>query len=93
MKLKFKHQKFQADASKAVVDVFSGQPCLSSSYMIDRGYIAPKENEQQSLFQEEEKAKQRALSVGFCNHPIIPNLSKNILCENLNKVQRIGQRN
>ena len=60
MKLKFKHQKFQADASKAVVDVFSGQPCLSSSYMIDRGYIAPKENEQQSLFQEEEKAK-RAL--------------------------------
>lgn len=91
MKLKFKHQKFQADASKAVVDVFSGQPHLSSSYMIDRGYVAPKENEQQSLFQEEEKAKQRALSVGFCNHPIIPNLSKNILCENLNKVQRIGQ--
>ena len=91
MKLKFKHQKFQADASKAIVDVFSGQPHLSSSYMIDRGYIAPKETEQQTLFQEEEKAKQRALSVGFCNHPIIPNLSKNILCENLNKIQRIGQ--
>ena len=26
MKLKFKHQKFQADAAKAVVDVFNGQP-------------------------------------------------------------------
>lgn len=26
MKLKFKHQKFQADAAKAVVDVFKGQP-------------------------------------------------------------------
>ena len=91
MKLKFKHQKFQADASKAVVDVFSGQPCLSSSYMIDRGYVAPKETVQQSLFQEEEKAKQRALSVGFCNHPIVPNLSRNIIFENLQKIQRLGQ--
>ena len=26
MKLQFKHQKFQADAAKAVVDVFAGQP-------------------------------------------------------------------
>lgn len=25
MKLQFKHQKFQADAAKAVVDVFAGQ--------------------------------------------------------------------
>ena len=29
MKLQFKHQKFQADAAKAVVDVFAGQPYLS----------------------------------------------------------------
>lgn len=26
MKLQFKHQKFQVDAAKAVVDVFAGQP-------------------------------------------------------------------
>ena len=26
MKLRFKHQKFQADAAKAIVDVFQGQP-------------------------------------------------------------------
>ena len=38
MKLQFKHQKFQADAAKAVVDVFAGQPYLTPTYMIDRGY-------------------------------------------------------
>ena len=38
MKLQFKHQKFQADAAKAVVDVFAGQPYLTPAYMIDRGY-------------------------------------------------------
>ena len=38
MKLQFKHQKFQADAAKAVVDVFAGQPYLTPSYMIDKGY-------------------------------------------------------
>ena len=32
MKLQFKHQKFQADAAKAVVDVFAGQPYLMSSF-------------------------------------------------------------
>lgn len=37
MKLQFQHQKFQADAAKAVVDVFAGQPCLSTTYLIDRG--------------------------------------------------------
>ena len=37
MKLQFKHQKFQADAAKAVVDVFAGQPYLTPTYMIDKG--------------------------------------------------------
>lgn len=37
MKLRFKHQKFQADAAKAVVDVFVGQLYLTPSYMMDRG--------------------------------------------------------
>ena len=37
MKLQFKHQKFQADAAKAVVDVFAGQPYLTPSYMMDMG--------------------------------------------------------
>ncbi len=37
MKLQLKHQKFQADAAKAVVDVFAGQPFLTPSYMMDKG--------------------------------------------------------
>lgn len=37
MKLQFKHQKFQADAAKAVTDIFSGQPYLTPTYMIDQG--------------------------------------------------------
>lgn len=35
MKLQFKHQKFQADAAKAVCDVFRGQPYLTPIYNID----------------------------------------------------------
>ena len=38
MKIQYKHQKFQADAAKAVVDVSAGQPSLPASYMMDRGY-------------------------------------------------------
>ena len=32
MKIKYKDQKFQIDAAKAVVDVFAGQPYASNSY-------------------------------------------------------------
>lgn len=39
MKLKFKHQKFQADAAAAVCDVFAGQPNIASSYIMDRGNV------------------------------------------------------
>ena len=34
MNIRFKQQKFQADAAKAVVDVFAGQPCSTPAYMI-----------------------------------------------------------
>ena len=37
MKLQFKHQKFQADAARAVCEVFTGQPLTSHSYMVDPG--------------------------------------------------------
>ena len=42
MKLQFKYQKFQADAAKAVADVFDGQPYLAPSYMT--GEISGKRN-------------------------------------------------
>lgn len=84
MKLKFKHQKFQADASKAVVDVFTGQPPKTlESYIIDKGYVQ----------QGSQKATQTTLfnEVGFCNAPIISNLSKDIILENMQRIQRSGQ--
>lgn len=80
MKLRFKHQKFQADAAKAVVDVFAGQPYLTPSYMMDRGngYY------RQTLTDEED-------FTGWSNHKIVPELSDRIILENLQKVQRTNQ--
>ena len=37
MKLQFKYQQFQADAAKAVVDIFEGQPKEYAYYMADPG--------------------------------------------------------
>ena len=37
MKLKFKHQPFQLDAVKSVVDCFAGQPNEVSTFTLDRG--------------------------------------------------------
>lgn len=76
MKLKFKHQKFQADAANAVVDVFVGQPYLTANYLIDRG-----DDKQGTLIND-------PYFTGWCNQPIVPRLSDNIILENLNKVQR-----
>lgn len=80
MRLRFKHQKFQADAARAVVDVFAGQPYLTPSYMMDRGngYY------RQTLIDEED-------FTGWSNHKIVPELSDHIILENLRKVQRTNQ--
>lgn len=79
MKLQFKHQKFQADAAKAVVDVFAGQPYLTPTYMMDRGI-----NYQQSLTDEDD-------FTGWRNERIVPELSDRVILEHLQKVQRAGQ--
>lgn len=77
MKLRFKHQKFQADAAKAVVDVFAGQPYLTPSYMMDRGsgYY------QQTITEEDD-------FTGWSNAKLIPELNDRIILEHLQKVQR-----
>ena len=80
MRLRFKHQKFQADAAKAVVDVFAGQPYLTPSYMMDRGNSFY----QQTLTDEDD-------FTGWSNHKILPELSDRIILENLQKVQRANQ--
>lgn len=79
MRLQFKHQKFQADAAKAVVDVFAGQPYLTPTYMMDRGI-----NYQQNLTDDED-------FTGWRNEPIVPELTDKIILERLNKIQRINQ--
>lgn len=80
MRLRFKHQKFQADAAKAVVDVFAGQPYLTPSFMMDRGNGFY----QQTLTDEED-------FTGWSNHKILPELSDRIILENLQKIQRTNQ--
>lgn len=77
MKLQFKKQKFQADAAKAVVDIFVGQPYSVPSYMIDRGVTG----------------KQQALDIedgftGWGNQKITPALTDEIILERIQKIQR-----
>lgn len=80
MKLQFKHQKFQADAAKAVVNVFAGQPYLTSSYMMDRGsgYI------QQSLTEDTD-------FTGFSNQKIAKELNDELILNRIKKIQRDNQ--
>ncbi len=82
MKLRFKHQKFQADAAKAVVDVFAGQPYLTPTYMMDKGistYYGALTDEIDFT--------------GWRNERIVPALSDGVILENLQKVQRANQIN
>lgn len=37
MKIKFKHQQFQLDAVKSIVDCFAGQPKAQSRFTLDKG--------------------------------------------------------
>ncbi len=80
MKLQFKHQKFQADAAKAVVDVFAGQPYLTPSYMMDRG----SGHYQQSAYEDED-------FTGWSNQKIVPELSDRLILEHINTIQRTNQ--
>ena len=79
MKLQFKHQKFQADAAKAVVDVFAGQPYLTPTYMMDKGV-----NYQQSFIDDTD-------FTGWSNQKPVPELSDPIILEHIQKIQRANQ--
>ena len=80
MKIQYRHQKFQADAAKAVVDVFAGQPYLTPTYMMDRGSGSYQigVNEERDF-------------TGFSNQKIVPELSDRQILEQLNKVQHANQ--
>lgn len=89
MRLQFKHQKFQADAAKAVVDVFAGQPYLTPSYMMDRGYQGKMQESgqtysQSNMFDETD-------FTGWSNQRIVPELNNQIILDHIQKIQRNNQ--
>lgn len=73
MKLQFKHQQFQADAAKAVCDVFQGQPYLTPTYLLDSGINV--------------RGKLPGQDTGWNNQPLVPQLADALLLDNLRKVQ------
>lgn len=80
MRIQYKHQKFQADAAKAVVDVFAGQPYMTPSYMMDRG---------SGMFQIDINEEENY--TGWNNQRIVPDLNDQIILEHLQKIQRSNQ--
>lgn len=80
MKLKFKHQKFQADAALSVCDVFAGQPHIASTYIIDKGDL--RGTEQLTITGESD-------FTGFSNRKIL--ISDDALLSNLQRIQRKNQ--
>ncbi len=88
MKIQYKYQKFQADAAKAVVDVFQGQPYGTPSYMMDKGYEGRTSTGavySQSTITEIEDY------TGWNNMKIVPELSDSIVLEHMQKIQRTNQ--
>jgi type III restriction enzyme len=76
MKLQFRHQGFQADAAKAVCDVFAGQPFHMPTYMIDSGFG------QRSLTHAQD-------FTGFNNAPV--SITDDKVLEHIRLIQRNGQ--
>jgi len=76
MKLKFRHQQFQADAAAVVCDVFAGQPFHTSTYMIDPG------RGQVSL-------DEASRFTGFNNAPVA--ITDDKVLEHIRTIQRKGQ--
>lgn len=80
MKLQFKHQTFQADAAKAVVDVFAGQPYMTPSFMMDKG---------SGLYQQKYTSDDDF--TGWSNQKIVPALNDRLILEHINAIQRANQ--
>lgn len=88
MKIQYKHQKFQADAAKAVVDVFQGQPYLTPTYMMDKGY--------QGKTAWGDSFTQMSVTddtdfTGWSNQRIVPELNDSLILEHLRRIQRTNQ--
>lgn len=82
MKIKFKHQHFQLDAVKSIVDVFQGQPNESSRFTLDKGR-RQKSVEIGDLFQQ---TGGNDSEYGFKNNPI--KLVDQAILGNIQAIQR-----
>lgn len=74
MKLRFKHQKFQEDATNAICDIFVGQPNKTRKFLVDRG--TDKSGQTQAMLND----------TGWANPEI--NLRDDDLLKNLKNVQK-----
>lgn len=75
MKLRFKHQKFQEDATNAICNVFSGQPNETRKFLLDQGSSS---STAQSLFNDTQ--------TGWANPEI--HLREEDVLKNLREVQK-----
>ena len=81
MKIQYRHQKFQADAAKAVCDVFAGQPYLTPTYMMDKGISNKLAIEGSEI----------DFTTGWANQRLVPELTDERVLENIRRVQRAQQ--
>ncbi|WP_201353171.1 type III restriction-modification system endonuclease [Hydrogenimonas urashimensis] len=80
MKIRFKHQLYQAEAVASVIDCFEGQPRREGvAYRVDPGRTVTIKGQQRIVYDEE-------IETGFKNHPI--ELSDSQLLHNIQAVQR-----
>ncbi|MFR9545980.1 MAG: DEAD/DEAH box helicase family protein [Rikenellaceae bacterium] len=87
MKLKFKHQKFQADAASAICDIFAGQPKIErQKYRKDTG-IEQEQNIQMTMETDGISFGTKKISeTGFNNAEI--HISDTQILDNLKRIQR-----
>lgn len=78
MKLRFKHQKFQEDATNAICNVFSGQPNETRKFLLDQGSSS---SAAQSLFTDTQ--------TGWANPQI--HLREEDILKNLREVQKTNK--
>jgi type III restriction enzyme len=81
MKIKFKHQQFQLDAVKSIVDCFAGQPNEQSRFTLDKG--RRQKPEQMNI---DDLASRDYEAVGFKNNSI--KLVDDEILDNIKAVQR-----
>ncbi|MGN8771559.1 type III restriction-modification system endonuclease [Paenibacillus barengoltzii] len=81
MKIKFKHQQFQLDAVKSIVDCFEGQPNELSRFTLDRGR---RQKPEQMVMDDIANAEQA--NIGFKNNAI--QLIDQEILKNIQTVQR-----